>query len=98
MVLITNKQSNILQDIDTLHLFSQIVTTLCKSSDEREILNNAFELLSAFDEIVELGYKDNLTLAQIRTNLEMDSHEEKIQEIIARVSVAIFSEVLNFGR
>ncbi|KAK7206293.1 coatomer subunit delta [Myxozyma melibiosi] len=84
MVLITNKQSNILQDIDTLHLFSQIVTTLCKSSDEREILANAFELLSAFDEIVALGYRENLTLSQIRTNLEMDSHEEKIQEIIAR--------------
>ncbi|KAK9245522.1 hypothetical protein V1506DRAFT_537963 [Lipomyces tetrasporus] len=84
MVLITNRQSNILQDIDTLHLFSQIVTTLCKSADEREILTNAFELLSAFDEIVELGYRENLTLSQIRTNLEMDSHEEKIQEIIAR--------------
>ncbi|KAK9494484.1 hypothetical protein V1508DRAFT_412561 [Lipomyces doorenjongii] len=84
MVLITNRQSNILQDIDTLHLFSQTVTTLCKSADEREILTNAFELLSAFDEIVELGYRENLTLSQIRTNLEMDSHEEKIQEIIAR--------------
>ncbi|KAK9365254.1 hypothetical protein V1509DRAFT_633622 [Lipomyces kononenkoae] len=84
MVLITNRQSNILQDIDTLHLFSQTVTTLCKSADEREILTNAFDLLSAFDEIVELGYRENLTLSQIRTNLEMDSHEEKIQEIIAR--------------
>ncbi|KAK9458633.1 uncharacterized protein V1516DRAFT_682200 [Lipomyces oligophaga] len=84
MVLITNKQSNILHDIDTLHLFAQVVTTICKSADEREILNNAFELLSAFDEIIELGYRENLTLSQIRTNLEMDSHEEKIQEIIAR--------------
>ncbi|KAK9479324.1 hypothetical protein V1514DRAFT_291733 [Lipomyces japonicus] len=84
MVLITNRQSNILQDIDTLQLFSQVVTSICKSADEREILNNAFELLSAFDEIVALGYRENLTLAQIKTNLEMDSHEEKIQEIIAR--------------
>ncbi|KAK9450565.1 uncharacterized protein V1518DRAFT_426460 [Limtongia smithiae] len=84
MVLITNQGSNILQDIDTLHMFSQVVTTLCKSSDEREILANAFDLLSAFDEIVDLGYKENLSLSQIRTNLEMDSHEEKIQEIIAR--------------
>ncbi|KAK9464774.1 hypothetical protein V1512DRAFT_243253 [Lipomyces arxii] len=84
MVLITNRQSNILQDIDTLHLFSQIVTSLCKSVDEREILSNAFDLLSAFDEIVALGYRENLSLPQIKTNLEMDSHEEKIQEIIAR--------------
>ncbi|KAK9456881.1 hypothetical protein V1511DRAFT_495558 [Dipodascopsis uninucleata] len=84
MVLITNRQSNILQDIDTLHLFAQVVTTLCKSTDEREILNNAFDLLSAFDEIVALGYRENISLPQIKTNLEMDSHEEKIQEIIAR--------------
>ncbi|KAK9471215.1 uncharacterized protein V1510DRAFT_381439 [Dipodascopsis tothii] len=84
MVLITNRQSNILQDISTLHLFAQVVTTLCKSIDEREILNNSFELLGAFDEIVAQGYKENLTLPQIKTFLEMESHEEKIQEIIER--------------
>ncbi|KAK4661684.1 coatomer subunit delta [Podospora pseudopauciseta] len=84
MVLITNKQSNILQDIDSLHLFAQVVTSTCKSLDEREILRNAFELISAFDEIVTLGYRENLTVSQIRTFLEMESHEERIQEIIAR--------------
>lgn len=85
MVLITNKQSNILQDIDSLHLFAQVVSSTCKSLDEREILRNAYELLSAFDELVTLGYRENLTLSQIKTFLEMESHEERIQEIIARV-------------
>ncbi|KAK3340923.1 hypothetical protein B0H65DRAFT_473997 [Neurospora tetraspora] len=84
MVLITNKQSNILQDIDSLHLFAQVVTSTCKSLDEREILRNAYELLSAFDELVTLGYRENLTISQIKTFLEMESHEERIQEIIAR--------------
>ena len=84
MVLITNRQSNILQDIDSLHLFAQVVTSTCQSFDEREILRNAYELLSAFDEIVTLGYRENLTISQIRTFLEMESHEERIQEIIAR--------------
>lgn len=84
MVLITNLQSNILQDINSLHLFAQVVSSICKSLDEREILKNAFELLSAFDEIVTLGYRENLTLTQIKTFLEMESHEERIQEIIAR--------------
>jgi hypothetical protein len=73
MVLITNRQSNILQDID-----------ICKKLDEREICRNAFELLSAFDELVTLGYRENLSLSQIKTFLEMESHEERIQEIIAR--------------
>ncbi|KAK5001516.1 coatomer subunit delta, partial [Elasticomyces elasticus] len=84
MVLITNRQSNILQDIDSLHLFAQVVSSICKSLDEREILRNAFELLSAFDELVTLGYRENLTLSQIKTFLDMESHEERIQEIIAR--------------
>lgn len=85
MVLITNKQSNILQDIDSLHLFAQVVTSACRSLDEREILRNAYELLSAFDELVTLGYRDNLNITQIKTFLEMESHEERVQEIIARV-------------
>lgn len=87
MVLITNKQSNILQDIDSLHLFAQVVTGACRSLDEREILRNAYELLSAFDELVTLGYRENLTISQIKTFLEMESHEERVQEIIARVSL-----------
>ena len=84
MVLITNRQSNILQDISTLHLFAQVVGSICKSLDEREITRCAFELLSAFDEVVTQGYRENLTLSQIKTFLDMESHEERIQEIIAR--------------
>lgn len=88
MVLITNRQSNILQDIDSLHLFAQVVSSTCRTLDEREIVKNAYELLSAFDELVTLGYRENLTLSQIKTFLEMESHEERIQEIIARVWLA----------
>lgn len=84
VVLLTNKQSNILQDIDTLHLFVSVVSNMLRSVDEKEIFASAFEILSAFDEIVTLGYKEKLTMLQVQTFLEMDSHEEKIQEIIER--------------
>ena len=84
MILITNKSSNILQDIDTLHLFARTVSDMCRSLDERDVLRNSFELLGAFDEIVSLGYRENVSLQQIKTFLEMESHEEKIQEIIER--------------
>lgn len=87
ILLITNKASNILQDIDTLHLFARVVSDMCRSADQREITRNAFALLSAFDEIVSLGYREQVNLMQVRNVLEMESHEEKIQEIIARVSV-----------
>jgi hypothetical protein len=85
IVLITNKASNILQDIDTLHLFARVVSDLCRSAEEREILKYSLEVLGAFDEVVSLGYRENVNLTQVRSVLEMESHEEKIQEIIARV-------------
>lgn len=97
IVLITNRQSNILQDIDSLHLFAQVVSSICKSLDEREIVRSAFELLSAFDEIVTLGYRENLSLSQIKTFLEMESHEERVQEIIDRVRNQHFSCFLFFN-
>ncbi|GEQ66958.1 hypothetical protein JCM33374_g621 [Metschnikowia sp. JCM 33374] len=84
VVLLTNKSSNILQDIETLHLFVSVVSNMLHSVDEKEIFNNAFEMLSAFDEIVTLGYPEKLTMSQVQSFLEMDSHEEKIQEIIER--------------
>ena len=86
IVLITNKASNILQDIETLHLFARVASDMCRSAEQREILKNAFEILEAFDEIISLGYRESVNLMQVRNNLEMESHEEKIQEIIARVS------------
>lgn len=85
ILLITNKASNILQDIETLHLFARVVSDMCRSADQREILKNAFDILEAFDEIVSMGYRESVNLMQVRNILEMESHEEKIQEIIARV-------------
>ncbi|KAL7750003.1 coatomer subunit delta [Sorochytrium milnesiophthora] len=85
LVLITSKRSNILQDIDTLHLFARVVAEHChRSMDEKEVVEHAFELLNAFDEVVSMGYRENVNLAQIRTISEMDSNEERIQEMIAK--------------
>ncbi|KAF5366311.1 hypothetical protein D9758_005714 [Tetrapyrgos nigripes] len=94
ILLITNKASNILLDIDTLHLFSRVVSDMCKTPDEREILHKAFEILGAFDEIVSLGYREQVNFMQVRSVLEMESHEEKIQEIIARNKEAEAKEEL----
>ncbi|KAJ1302410.1 hypothetical protein OPQ81_002728 [Rhizoctonia solani] len=94
ILLITNKGSNILQDIDTLHLLARVVSDICRSADEREISRNAFELLGAFDEVVNLGYREQVGLAQVRSILEMESHEEKIQEIIAKNKEAEAKEEL----
>jgi len=78
MLLITTKHSNILEDLETLRLFSRVVPEYCKVLEEDDILENSFQLIFAFDEIVALGYRENVNLAQIRTFIEMDSHEERV--------------------
>ncbi|RWS09780.1 coatomer subunit delta-like protein [Dinothrombium tinctorium] len=48
------------------------------TSDEQQILDNAFTLIFAFDEIVALGYRESVNMSQVRTFIEMDSHEERV--------------------
>lgn len=78
VVLITTKTSNILEDLETLRLFSRVIPEYCRSNDEKEILAHDFDLIFAFDEVVTLGYRENVNLAQIRTFTDMDSHEERV--------------------
>ena len=59
--------------------------------DETEIIDQAFPLIFAFDEIVALGYRENVNLAQIRTFTEMDSHEEKVFQAVRQVWPTIYS-------
>jgi len=66
-------------------LVSRVVSSTCRPTDAREIDRNAFELLSSFDEIISLGYRENVNLAQVASISEMDSHEEKVQEMIEKV-------------
>ncbi|KAJ9113175.1 hypothetical protein QFC22_006014 [Naganishia vaughanmartiniae] len=94
VVLVTNKGSNILQDIQTLSLLVRLISSLTPALNEPSILASSFELLCAFDEVVSLGYKENVSLQQVRNVLEGESHEEKIQEIIARNKEAEAKEEL----
>ncbi|PNF39272.1 hypothetical protein B7P43_G16706 [Cryptotermes secundus] len=77
MLLITTKASNILEDFETLRLFSQVIQEYCRSMEESEISDKALNLIFAFDEIVALGYQENVNLAQIKAFVEMDSHGRK---------------------
>lgn len=82
MLLITTRASNILEDLETLRLFARVIPEYCRSLDESEIADNAFSLIFAFDEIVALGYRESVNLSQIRTFVEMDSHEEKVYQAV----------------
>ncbi|KAN0034500.1 hypothetical protein ACTFIV_001018 [Dictyostelium citrinum] len=76
IVLITNKNSNILEDLETLHLLAKLVPEY-SNFDEYDISKNAFELVFTFDEVIAMGYKERVTLQQIKHFISMESHEEE---------------------
>ena len=79
LILITSKDSNIIEDIETLRLLYKVVQHYCPfGPDEANILKNSFELALAFDDVIALGYRESITLAQILTYAEMESAEERI--------------------
>lgn len=78
LLLITNKQSNILEDLETLRLLSKVVPEYLEEIDEAGIAEYAFELLFAFDEVISLGHKEEVTVAQVLQNTDMHSFEEEL--------------------
>ena len=100
MLLITTKASNILEDLETLLLFSRVVSAVarvseyisvvakipeyCRSLDENDVMEHSFELIF---EIVALGYHENVNLTPIHTFTEMDSHDEKVHNAMRLVRI-----------
>jgi coatomer subunit delta len=79
LLLVTTKASNIVEDLGTLRLLAKVVPDVAGGFQESAINEHAFDLIFAFDEVLTAGgYKEEATLSSIRTNLLMDSHEEKI--------------------
>lgn len=84
LVLVTNKASNIVEDLETIRLLSKVIPEHCPVVNAESIEQECFTLIFAFDEVICLGHRENISLQQIRTNLEMDSHEEKLHNMIQK--------------
>ena len=88
LLLVTNKASNILEDLETLRLMSKVLPEyVLPPVDEESIVGASFNLLFAFDEVISLGYKENVTVGQVKQNTEMESHEEKLHKMIIQSKV-----------
>lgn len=62
MVLIIIKNSNILEDLEILRFFLRVIFEYCWVLEENEIFEYCFDLIFVFDEIVVLGYWENVNL------------------------------------
>jgi hypothetical protein len=60
------------------------VKETCSQLTEDEVVNQAFELMMAFDELISMGFREKLDVDQVHTILEMESHEENLQELIRK--------------
>uniref|UniRef100_A0A0C9SB79 Coatomer subunit delta n=1 Tax=Wollemia nobilis TaxID=56998 RepID=A0A0C9SB79_9CONI len=94
LLLITNKQSNILEDLDTLRLLSKLVPEYSPSLDEEGICKMAFEIIFAFDEAISLGHNENVTVAQVKQYCEMESHEERLHKLIMQSKINETKDVM----
>nr|XP_043609221.1 coatomer subunit delta-2-like [Erigeron canadensis] len=94
LILVTNKQSNILEDLDTLRLLSKVVPEFSPSLDEEGVTKYAFELIFAFDEAISLGHKESVTVAQVKQYIEMESHEERLHKLVLQSKINETKDVM----
>ena len=77
LMLITTKNSNIIEDTEILKLIYRLIQDLCGQINSDSIVKNAFEIMLGIDDIVSLGYRNSVTLGQIKQYLQMESIEEQ---------------------
>jgi hypothetical protein len=92
ILLITTRGSNIVEDLETLKLLSRLTTELAHSNEE-QILSKAFDLIFSFDEVISFGYREPVTSAQVTQYVEMESHEERLHQMIQQSKEAEAREI-----
>ena len=77
LILITTKNSNIIEDTEILKMVFRLIQDLCDNINSESIVKNAFEIMLGIDDIVNLGYRNSVNLGQIKQYLQMESLEEQ---------------------
>mmetsp|Transcript_51558 Transcript_51558/g.120955 ORF Transcript_51558/g.120955 Transcript_51558/m.120955 type:complete len:515 (+) Transcript_51558:226-1770(+) len=87
LLLVTNKSSNIMEDLETLRLLARLVPEFAPHLEEEYVREQAFEIMLAFDEVLAMGHRETINLTQVKTALEMESHEEKLHNMIRQSKI-----------
>ena len=76
LILITSNNSNIIEDSNILKLVYRLLQDICGVITTESILDNAFEIMMGLDDIVTLGYRNEVNLMQLKQYIKMESAEE----------------------
>ena len=55
-----------MEDLETLRLLSKVIPEYASPVDEERVAKSAFEMIFAFDEVISMGHKENISFAQVR--------------------------------
>ena len=78
LILITSRNSNIIEDTEILKLIYRFIQDLCNGQINYDsIIENSFEIMLGIDYIACLGYRNGINIIQIKQYLQMESLEEK---------------------
>lgn len=77
LVLVTTKQSNIMEDVATMRLMGRAIPEYCPDVSEEGVVDKAFEIMFAFDEMVTNGTREAQSMEQVVVALEMHSEAEE---------------------
>ena len=78
LILITSKNSNIIEDTEILKLIYRLIQDLCQGQINYDsIIENSYEIMLGIDDIACLGYRNGINILQVKQFLQMESLEEK---------------------
>ena len=75
-ILITTKDSNILEDLSLLNLLIELTREIISQITEQNVLEHALNLILAYDECVFDGYRQSVSVNDVINFLLMESKEE----------------------
>jgi len=96
LVLVTNRSSNIVDDLETLRLLGRLLPEIVEPGPDKgqgvqrtdvEVTASTYDIMFAFDECITGGYRNNVAVDYVISCLEMESYEEEVHRMVQQNKV-----------
>jgi hypothetical protein len=77
LVILTTLSSNVIEDIEILKTIYRLLQDICGTVTSSSIGSNAYDLAIGLDDIITAGYREGITIPQVKLLIAMESQEEK---------------------